>query len=78
MMLEGKIWPTSQEHEPQVARFHVPRSPILASQEEFVAGTTCIVITETGEQVHKRLVQQYPAYRIATWGQRLLGVASEV
>lgn len=74
MDYEGKIWPSPQDREPLVARFHVPKSPL--GVEDYTPGTTGIIVTETAADAEVRLKERFPLYRLVRFGEQLIGRAN--
>lgn len=77
MFEHRRIWPREEDRRPLVANFHVARSPLTASQEDYKPGTTCITVTEQPEAIEERLADQYLLYRITQSGKKLLKFAGE-
>ncbi|MCA9342460.1 hypothetical protein KC950_00385 [Candidatus Saccharibacteria bacterium] len=77
MEKDGRFWPTDVDLRPRVTRFHVPRSPIGVSSDEYIPGSTTFEITESTYQIEDRLREQFPLYKIASWGRELLHLSGK-
>lgn len=72
MTKEGRFWPTEQDLTPKTARFWVPRSSLLCTDEDYYLGVSQVIVTETPEDVDDRLKEQFPLYRVKRWGQEII------
>lgn len=77
-MSEGRFWPTEADRQPYVTRFWVQNGPLIRDEFDVqTPGVSSVVITETFVETSERLNQQFPLYRIAALGKRILGVTEE-
>lgn len=75
MEKDGRFWTTDIDAQPRVDIFNVPRSPLLRQGGEYVPGTVSIRVEETPESIEARLKENFPLYRVASWGRKLLGLS---
>ncbi len=75
MQHEGKLWPSVNDRQPKRANYHVPRSPLGA--EEYVPGSAKFTVTEKPVDRETRLKRQFPLYRLAKFGQKLMRHGAE-
>jgi hypothetical protein len=75
MEKDGKIWPTELDRHERSTRIHVAISQPEGQPYSVYAGTVSCVVVESEEQVEARLERNFPLYRLAQYGRRLLGLA---
>lgn len=71
----GKFWPKEQDRQPLSVGFWVPRSPLVREDDDkFASGSAHLVVTETPDKIQSRFEAQFPLYRVATFGKRVLKI----
>ena len=69
---EGRLWPSEEDRKPLRDTFCVPVSALTAV--EYLPGSAELTVVEQPDSVDERLRAQFPLYRLARFGQRILGM----